>query len=347
MTRRIISTVGTSLHTNAARSGISSQDHAALQAYLRQAPQRASAEANALSRLYQQGDALVFLHSDTPEGRACSDSLVAFYQNSGVPARSEGVKGLSYDEKGFVHYGLQQFVKTLSQEIRAAKRSGELPLINATGGFKAEIAYATAVGLVFGVDVCYIHEKFGDIVTLPATPIAWDYSLFAWYSDFFEWLDSEPRQTTEVTQRLNALPEAVRPLVMDDADGYSYLSPLGEAYLEAFRGQQETRRNLALSSQADGQYRKMDYAAQTSYRGLLERLRLGEQGDWTRSAEAVGGGIYKFPKGHSPHRVFFSEREGTLFVLELCGHEDERRYQALIQGIRWTDYDPDTFSELV
>ncbi len=346
MSRRIISTVGTSLLTNASRSGLDIQDHKSLQGFLQADPQKASAEANALSRLAQPGDELVFLHSDTEDGQTCSTALVAYYQARGHKAREERVAGLSYHEKGFVQYGLQQFVKQLAHEIRAAKRAGQLPLISATGGFKAEIAYATAVGLVFGIDVSYIHEKFGDIVTLPATPIGWDYSLFAWYGDFFEWLDSEPRPTHEVRQRLHAMPDRVGLLLFDAEDGNTYLSALGEAYLEAFKGERETRRPLRLSANAMRDLDTLDFTARSAFLQLLERVRRGGAGDWQRSAETLSGGVSKFPKGHSAHRAFFVERDGLLHVLELSGHSDERRYQDLMQSIRWSQYEHGKFTEL-
>lgn len=346
MSRRIISTVGTSLLTNAARAGLDTQDPAALQQVLQRDPQKASAEANALSRLTQPGDELVFLHSDTEDGQTCSAALVAYYQAQGHKAREERVAGLSYHEKGFVQQGLRQFVRLLAHELRTAQRQGVMPLINATGGFKAEIAYATAVGLVFQVPVSYIHEKFGDIVTLPATPVSWDYSLFSWYGDFFAWIDSEPRPTLEVRQRLHAMPDRVGLLLFDAEDGNTYLSALGEAYLEAFKGERETRRPLRLSANAMRDLDTLDFTARSAFSQLLERVRRGGAGDWQRSAETLSGGVSKFPKGHSAHRAFFVERDGLLHVLELSGHSDERRYQDLMQSIRWSQYEHGKFTEL-
>ncbi len=346
MSRLIISTVGTSLLSNAPRYDFSPRDSKALHTFLHLHPQKASAEANALSRLIQGGNELIFLHSDTEDGQTCSAALVAYYQEREHKAREERIEGLSYHERGFVQHGLRRFVRVLARELRQAQRGGLAPLISATGGFKAEIAYATAVGLVFGVPVSYIHEKFGDIVTLPPTPILWDYSLFAWHRDFFDWLDAEPRLSAEVRDRLHALPETVALLLEDAQDGHTYLSPLGEAYLEAFKGQEESRRPLRLSSRASKTYQDMDHSAKGLYREVLERLRLGEKDAWKRSAEAVRNGIYKFPKGHTAPRVFFGERDGVLHVLELCGHDDERRYQDLIKTIAWHPYDQDPFTDL-
>lgn len=149
--------------------------------------------------LAEAGDDLVFLHSDTEEGQRCAEALTRYFaEEGGHRTRMERIAGLSYNEKGFVSHGLRELVRLMSREIRLASRAGQPAHLNATGGFKAEIAYATALGLIFGVPVSYIHEKFGDIITLPATPIAWDYSLFAWYSEFFDWIDAEPRLSSEV-----------------------------------------------------------------------------------------------------------------------------------------------------
>lgn len=345
MSQCVISTVGTSLLGNTSNSRVNPGGLDA-PALLRRDPQRASAEANAITRLASPGDTLVFLHSDTDDGERCATFLAAHFAGLGHPVRRERIAGLNYNEKGFVSQGLRSLVRLLAGEIRAAGRAGQRPVINATGGFKAEIAYATAVGLMFHVPVSYIHERFGDVVTLPASPVGWDYSLFAWCREFFDWLDEEPRPTARVQARLMALPESVALLVEDAPDGHSYLSPLGEAYLEAFRGQPDGRRPLRLSASALRTLDTLDFSTRTAYLHLLERLRHGEPGDWQRTAELVRGDVFKFPKGRSPHRAFAREDAGALWVLELCGHEDERRYQQLIHEIRGPDYDQTRFTEL-
>lgn len=49
--------------------------------------------------------------------------------------------------------GLRSLVATLIDQIRQEKKQVREVLINATGGFNAEIAYATLVGLLFDVPV--------------------------------------------------------------------------------------------------------------------------------------------------------------------------------------------------
>lgn len=345
MSQTIISTVGTSLLVNlrnpARNPGGLSDPYELLCAN----PHDASAEANAVTRLAEAGDDLVFLYSDTEDGERCADALTRYFAEVGYCTRMERIAGLSYNEKGFVSHGLRELVRLLAQEIRLAARAGKPAHLNATGGFKAEIAYATALGLMFQVPVSYIHEKFGDVITLPATPIAWDYSLFAWYPKFFNWIDAEPRPTAEVQSQLGTMPDTIA-LLLEEDGGYTYLSPLGEAYLEAYRGEADQRQKVMLSAEARATLDEQDFTTRTAFLQLLERLRRGEAGDWQRSAETLSGGVGKFPKGHSALRAFVYEQGNTLHVLELSGHREERRYQELMQTIRWSQYEYGEWSDL-
>ena len=235
MPRTIVSTVGTSLQTNATRSGESE-----LAGFLRMAaPVKASAETNALSRLdLQPGDRLAFVCSATPEGQGCAEALASHYEALGFASRVERVDALHYDEGAFAHAGLRNLVGKLAELVDKARRDGTTPVINATGGFKAEIAYATAVGLVMRVPIVYIHERFNDLVELPPIPIAWDHSMIANYEEFFEWVDAEPRTTIEVEGWIAGFgheSEAIRQMLIETPDGCTYLSPAGEAFYAAYR----------------------------------------------------------------------------------------------------------------
>ena len=238
------------------------------------------------------------------------------------------------------------FIRLLAGELKTAQRTGRATLINATGGFKAEIAYATAVGLVFRTPVCYIHEMFGDIVTLPATPISWDYSLFAWHGEFFDWLDQEPRPTAEVQQRVAGLPEEILALLWEADDGFTYLSPLGEAYLEAFRGRLAEGEDVPvlLSERAMRDWDSYDPSTRQIFYRIVERLRVPEIR--ASNAERVkGSDAVVMPQGHVNERLFFSERGGKLHVLEFTQHG--RNYDQLCdRGVNWRDYQNDQFTEL-
>ena len=344
----IINTVGTSLLGNAKRLNL--EYDAEILEYLNRAPRAASAETNALDRLLEEGDRAVLLYSQTSEGKRCAELIQTHIQRT-YRCETEEVQGLSYAERGFVQYGLKNFVQALAKYIRAAKRDGLEPIINATGGFKAEIAYATAVGLVFKTPVKYIHEKFGDIVTLPVTPFGWDSSIFALNKPFFDWIEDEPRLTQDVKSRLPGLVdgEAVSMLLEDANDGATMLSPLGEAYLNAFRYEEESNRiEIWLSRKAKRDWDRFDLATQFVYRNVLNGLKLANR--FSRSELKSGGGdALGYPTGHVNERVFYAldqqNNNETLFVFEFTRHG--RDYdQFCSRGLRWQEYPREQFTRL-
>ncbi len=348
MTHLIINTVGTSLLGNAKRLNLESDTQ--ILEYLRNDPRAASAETNALDRLLEDSDRAVLLYSQTSEGKRCAELIQAHIQRS-HRCEIEEVQGLSYAEKGFVQHGLKNFVQSLAKHIRKAKHDGLEPIINATGGFKAEIAYATAVGLVFKTPVKYIHEKFGDIVTLPVTPFGWDSSIFALNKTFFDWIEAEPRFTRDVKSRVIGLvdAEAVSMLLEDDGDDITMLSPLGEAYLNAYQDEIESdRTEILLSKKARRDWNAFDAETRTAYANVLEGLRLPNR--YQRSERKSGGGdALGFPKGYRKDgaRVFFCEENEKLYVFELTGHNNEREYNELCsRGLRWLEYPREEFTRL-
>jgi CRISPR-associated protein (Cas_APE2256) len=131
-------------------------------------------------------------------------ALRHFYLSQGYSAESVVIPHLTYTENRFKMRGLRSLVATLIDLIHRERQQGREVSINATGGFKAEIAYATLVGLLFDVPVYYIHEAFRDIIEMPPTPIGWDYTLLADYEEFFTWVHADLRPTAEVQESANA-----------------------------------------------------------------------------------------------------------------------------------------------
>lgn len=346
MSTVILTTVGTSLLGNIARAGIGKENTSEIRKYIHQDPAKASAETNSLSRILAEGDRVELLHSDTEDGRWCAEWVGTYLREKGFPTRLFKVQGLAYEAKGFVDYGLRQFVQLLAGRIRETRREGHSAAINATGGFKAEIAYATALGLVFKVPVYYIHEKFGDIVTLPPSPFGWENNLIAWNTDFFDWIDAELRPTAEVRSRVGGLPAEISLLLEEMPDGYTVLSPLGQAYLEAFRGELEQAQTIPvyLAPQAKRTWEGLEPATKERYRKLLERLRLPNRAA-SSELKSGGGDALGFPKGRIDERVFYAEKDGALYVFALTHHGPE--YERMCQeGFYWRDYSPQSFTLL-
>ncbi len=245
MPRLLVTTVGTSLLTNRddrpwagwnGRGGDPLPEAAAVDDWLAGADAvKASAETNTLRAIEAQAsDHLLFLHSDTPEGRFCSERLQHFYAEvvkcRDIAGRS--LTALGYAHPSFSQKGLKILVQEAIEAVKQARNKTLQPVFCATGGFKAEIAFLNLLGALLEVEVYYIHEQFREIVRLPRLPLGWNTEWVLQRQKFFEWIDEEPRPSAEVASRLRADPE-LQPLVEDAGDGYSFLNAAGDLLFRA------------------------------------------------------------------------------------------------------------------
>lgn len=234
MSRLLIITVGTSLLTNRGWKGSDGDplpNATDVETWLnRTDPVQASAETNTLQAIdVQESDHLLFLHSDTAQGRFCSERLQHFYADvmkcRDVAGRS--LTALGYAHASFSQKGLKVLVQEAIKAVNQAREKNLQPIFCATGGFKAEIAFLNLLGALLEVEVYYIYEKFQEIVRLPRLPLDWNTEWVLQRQDFFEWIDEEPRPSAEVENRLKADPQ-LRPLIEDAGDGCSYLNVAGD-----------------------------------------------------------------------------------------------------------------------
>ena len=245
MARLLITTVGTSLLTNrderpwewSFKNKEDLPDIDVVDKWLTTAdPIKVSAEMNTLHRRsIGQTDRISFLHSDTPEGKYCSERLGTYYANECSEVRQCVLSALSYRDQNFAQGGLKSLISVTLQEIREAREQKLTPVFCATGGFKAEIAFLNILGALLNIEVYYIHELHREEVQLPRLPLAWDTQYVIQHQKFFEWIKADLRRSTEVESWLNARPE-LRTLVEDvEMGGVSYtdLSAAGALMFEA------------------------------------------------------------------------------------------------------------------
>jgi putative CRISPR-associated protein (TIGR02619 family) len=304
----------------------------------------ASAETNSLMRLLQPKDRIVFLHSETEEGKKAAEALRDFYRGRNYDAEARKIPSLKYDEKQFAMRGLRSFVTQLVQCIQENRKHQREVIINATGGFKAEFAYAFLVGLLFEVPVYYIHEKFSEIISLPALPVDWNFQTIDDHESFFEWIEQDLRPTQEVENRLKGLPEAVRLLLVEE-EGYTMLSPAGEAFYLAYRGlvdDEQRRKDVFLHKNAR---RVLERADENTKQGLHKRIsKLGIPELRRQNSESKhNSDCLVYPTGNIPERiVYFTDEDERAWVCEIfASHNDyERR---LDKGIYRKDYPEDEF----
>lgn len=123
-----------------------------------------SAETNTYLRLDPtSNDALILLHSETPDGLECAQILQLFFEQelgqqqvSLVP-----LPGINYELEGS---SLERMAELLKQLAESAKG---IVTFAATGGFKAQAMIMAVVGSQLGIPVCYIHEQYKSLVYLP------------------------------------------------------------------------------------------------------------------------------------------------------------------------------------
>jgi len=246
--RTIITTTGISLLSNAARElkkqSLQITDEE-LRLYLSKVgASEASAETNSLLKIATLDDQVVLLYTTTPEGERCAKEVENYLQNRGWSKIRRRQLPLEKNESQFERYGLRELVNILIDEINKAQLKQEEVIINATGGFKAEISYTTMVGMIFQVPVKYIYQDFDQPITFPVLPITWNIDLLLEYDHFFVWIDIEPRKKLDVQQRLKAISEPDRESILQlllppDTEGYICLSPAGEIFWGRVNQQRE------------------------------------------------------------------------------------------------------------
>jgi putative CRISPR-associated protein (TIGR02619 family) len=200
------------------------------------------AELGSLASLIAKGYAvananLAFCHSDTPDGHAIGGILAGYYRQEGHPIVSpRTIEDLQdADPRRFRTRGLRNLAKTVCRVIREYGPAS--CAINATGGYKAQIAIAVLMGQAIGVPVYYKHELFDEIIAFPPMPVALDFEawmrlsgvLFALEKDVqpADILDDEPDDAETL--------ESLVDRTTVDGEDYLELSPTGQIFHETFR----------------------------------------------------------------------------------------------------------------
>jgi len=132
---------------------------------------------------------LFLIVSDTIEGKIEGKILKKYFENKDGYFKFHKVEIVnvndlqSTDPKKFKNDGLKNLVRNLGKIIReyagiTHKNAQPNIIINATGGYKAEIAFATVIGQAYGIPVYYQFEDFSSIIQLLPLPIALDFDFW-------------------------------------------------------------------------------------------------------------------------------------------------------------------------
>jgi len=126
---------------------------------------------------------LIFLVSDTDNGKNTGEFLQHYFemrQDLGLNTIEYRIVDRLQDEcpVDFKVHGLRNLVRRMGEYIQRFG-GAECVAIDATGGYKAQIAIAVIVGQALNMPVFYKHEKFSEIIDFPPLPIAFDYEILA------------------------------------------------------------------------------------------------------------------------------------------------------------------------
>jgi putative CRISPR-associated protein (TIGR02619 family) len=115
---------------------------------------------------------MYLLASDTKECDFIGEVLAYYFrQVKNFEVKKLVIEKLTEDAKGFLT-GLKNFVNKVSEILDS--ENPDRVIINATGGFKAQIAFATVIGTAFGIPVYYQFEDFKNVIKLHTLPTNWD-----------------------------------------------------------------------------------------------------------------------------------------------------------------------------
>lgn len=191
---------------------------------------------------------LFFLHSDTDDGRSIAAILKSYYKDKGhTPVETIDVPDLQdQDPKRFRTKGLRNLARKICGVIR--ERSPAACAINATGGYKAQIAIGVLLGQAIGVPVYYKHELFSEIIAFPPMPVALDFEVWMRASGMLCDLEraSQPIAATVYADEWDEKYESLVERVQIDGDDYLELSPTGQIFHETFRERFRTARDQVL-----------------------------------------------------------------------------------------------------
>ncbi|MCS7167196.1 MAG: putative CRISPR-associated protein [Gemmatales bacterium] len=229
--------------------------HALAQALLQVAPTErlCGAEINSIASMVSQGYvspdcALYFLHSDTADGRHTGEVLAHYFRlKKHHPVQAICVPDLQdEDPKRFRTRGLRNLARLICQIIR--QHSPKACAINATGGYKAQIAIGVILGQAIGVPVYYMHERFSEIIAFPPMPVALDFELWMRVSGMLYHLETstEPVPFELYAEDWDERYESLVERVTIDGKPYLDLSATGQIFHETFKERFRSQRDLVV-----------------------------------------------------------------------------------------------------
>jgi len=200
------------------------------------------AEINTINEILKLRDInpqnIIFLVSDTKDRENTGTVLKEYFselKNSGIKnVDFKKIKGLqTEDPVKFQRKGLTNLVKEIGEIIQSY--GSENIAVDATGGYKAQIAIAVVIGQALSIPVYYKHEFFNRIIDFPPMPVSLDYSLLGDNASLFHQLETNEILENAGTDLYDEKIDIFLEKTSVDNKEIIALSPIGHVYLTAFR----------------------------------------------------------------------------------------------------------------
>ncbi len=286
---------------------------------------RFGAEINSIASLAEQSfissnQNLYLLVSDTEMGKFIGNVLKKFFQSNRFDlefnmVRVEIIEDLDDSRPDdFKIKGLRNLVKKLAEIYK--NHNGEL-VINATGGYKAQIAIATVFGQAFGIPVYYRFEKFNKIIEISPLPITISTDTIKKYLNVFLKLDCQdsiPKEellTMMNVRSLGNVPREIR-FMIDWSGRRVYLNYLGQIYFERIDVNYEDLEKH-LRSQTPPEKKLKLHGDPTSEKVARKILPLLKKVTNLETIERIDG-VYSGKSGTAHKAIVELSKENTLRV---------------------------------
>jgi putative CRISPR-associated protein (TIGR02619 family) len=268
----------------------------------------------AVKRSKVQLENISFLVSDTDDGKFVGQFLEAYLIERGI----EGLRTVTYtpiedlqDDKParFKTYGLRNLVRELGKLVN--KHSAQQIVIDATGGYKAQIAVAVVFGQALEIPVLYRHERFSEIIEFPPMPITFQYDLIGKNSDLLTVFERGDALTLseleEVDDKLRVFLEEVEV----EGETLFELGSVGQIILTGFRLRFPRAKELqpVLPSQKSiPSFREDNFPI--GFKDFV--LKMCEDVAWIKTAHSLPYSGQKAIQGKLRNGAGFYVREGKL-----------------------------------
>ena len=218
---------------------------------------------------------LHLFHSETDDGKAIAQILQSYFTQDRWRVQVHCVEGLRDDDPDlFRTQGLRNLAKLFGEQVRASRQNFIPCAINATGGYKAQIAIAVLMGQALDIPVYYKHERFDAIIPFPPMPVALDFSLWQRASGMFMVLskkdacESWEHFAKDWDERFEPLVNRVK----IESEDYLELSATGQIFHETFRSRFQQLKGTGLPRAASESEKEQPKLGTHGYNQARKRI---------------------------------------------------------------------------